>query len=158
MKALLLKLAVACLVLVLLQFLVAGVFPAELPREVLQVQELLDAEVDVLYLGDSTLLFPEGEVTTGEILQGLLPEYKVGEIAHPAYNLDLYLHYVRYILRSAHRPRAIVIPVNMRSFSPEWDLRPGYQFDKVKRTLTLGLSLSRAFGRPPGQCQETHRP
>jgi acetyl esterase/lipase len=147
-KTLALKLAVSCLVLVFLQFFVAGVFPAEIPQEVLRLQEYLDAEVDVVYLGDSTLAFPVGEVTTAEILQEMLPEYKIGEISHPAYNLDLYLHYVRYILLSAHRPQAIVIPVNMRSFSPEWDLRPGYQFDKVKKTLTLGLSISRIFGRP----------
>ena len=148
MKRLALKLAVSFLVLVLLQFIVSGLFPADIPQELFQLQEYLDAEADIVYLGDSTLTFPVGEVTLGEIVQEMLPEHKVGEIAHPAYNLDLYLHYVRYILHRAHRPQIIVVPVNMRSFSPEWDLRPGYQFEKEKKTLTMGLLISRVFGRP----------
>jgi acetyl esterase/lipase len=147
-KTLALKLLVSCLVLVILQLTVSSLFPADIPQEVLQLQEYLDAQADIVYLGDSTLTFPVGEVTLGEIVQEMLPEHKVGEIAHPAYNLDLYLHYVHSILKSAHRPQVIVVPVNMRSFSPEWDLRPEYQFEKVKKTLTMGLFASRVFGRP----------
>jgi acetyl esterase/lipase len=52
----------------------------------------------------------------------------------------------------------------MRSFSPEWDLRPGYQFDKEKRTLNMGLLVSRILYRPlhifgfyqPSISQETY--
>ena len=148
MKTIAAKLAAFGLVLALLQFLVSSVFPAEIPQEVLLLDQDLSDGVDIVYLGDSTLTLPVGEVTTGEILQEMLPGHKVGEIAHPAYNLDLYLHYVRYMLRGSRRPQAIIVPVNMRSFSPEWDLRPGYQFDKVKKTLDLGLFVSRILGRP----------
>ena len=105
-------------------------------------------KVDIVYLGDSTLSFPLGEVTTGEILQEMLPAHDIGEISHPAYNLDVYLHYIRHIIRSSHRPHVVILPINMRSFSPEWDMRPGYQFEQVKKTLILGPVFSHMLSRP----------
>lgn len=142
------KLSLLGLMLFFLQILVSGLFPPQIPQEVLRLQEYLAAGVDIVYLGDSTLFYPIGQVTTGELLQEIVPEYRVGEISHAAYNLDLYLHYVRYILRGDSRPHTIIIPINMRSFSPEWDLRPGYQFTKVKKMLNMGLWFSRVFARP----------
>ena len=142
------RLLLFVLLLTLLQFLVSAVFPVEIPQQVLLMEEYLSAQVDIVYLGDSTLSYPVDQVTTGQILQEMLPDFTVGEISHPAYNLDLYLHYVQYMTRSVHRPRVVIIPINMRSFSPEWDMRPGYQFEEVKRTLTLGLFLSRILSRP----------
>jgi dienelactone hydrolase len=148
MKSLAVRLLAFILLLALLQFTVSSVFPVEIPQEILHAQKYLSDQVDIIYLGDSTLSLPAGEVTTGEILQEMLPGYTVGEVSHAAYNLDLYLHYVRYIIRSVHRPQVIIIPINMRSFSPEWDLRPGYQFEKEKKMLTLGPFFSRILSRP----------
>ena len=148
MRKLVAGLSLFILVLAFLQVLTVVAFPVEIPPEILRLEEYLASHRNIVYLGDSTLSFPAGEVTTGTILQENLPECSVGEIAHPAYNLDLYLHYVRYIARSAHPPHIIVVPINMRSFSPEWDMRPGYQFEKEKTALTLGLFLSRVLWRP----------
>jgi acetyl esterase/lipase len=142
------QLSIFVLVLAVAQVLVAGLFPAEIPPEILHLDAYLADGVDVIYFGDSTLIYPLGQVTTGEILQEMLPNATVGEIAHPAYNLDLYLHYVRYILRAPRQPRVIIVPVNMRSFSPEWDMRPGYQFEEEKKTLALGPVLARVLARP----------
>jgi hypothetical protein len=75
-----------------------------------QFDRYLAEGVDVLYLGDSTLMLPVGEVTTGEILQELLPDRTIGQVAHPAYGLDLFYDYVAYMDRhggtapDAHRP------------------------------------------------------
>ena len=161
MKNWTIRLSIFLLLLAVVQVLVSGLFPAEIPPEILRLDAYLADRADVIYFGDSTLTYPLGQVTTGEILQEMLPNQTVGEIAHPAYHLDLYLYYVRYILRSARgqpalsqskglrptQPRAIIIPINMRSFSPEWDLRPGYQFEEVKKTLALGPLLSRILSR-----------
>jgi dienelactone hydrolase len=148
MKRFVARSLVFVLLLTLLQVLVSAAFPAEIPQQVLLLEEYLSSQVDIIYLGDSTLSYPVGEVTTGELLQELLPGYSIGEISHPAYNLDLYSYYVKNILRSSHPPRVVIIPINMRSFSPEWDMRPGYQFEEVKKTLTLGPVLSRMLSRP----------
>jgi len=148
MKDFAIKLSGFTFFLVLLQILVSIVFPAEIPPEIVRLDEYLADGVDIVYFGDSTLSLPEGEVTTGEILQELLPDYVVGEISHPAYGLDLYLNYVRYIVRSNYHPDTIIVPINMRSFSPEWDMRPAYQFEGETKILTLGVPLSRMFSRP----------
>ncbi|MBC8444653.1 MAG: hypothetical protein H8D77_00870 [Chloroflexi bacterium] len=148
MKSFAARLSAFILLLTLLQYLVSSLFPVEIPQEVLRLEEHLANQVDIVFLGDSTLSHPVGEVTTGEILQEMLPDYAVGEISHPAYNLDLYLHHVRYIAHGAHRPRVIVMPINIRSFSPEWDMRPSYQFERVEKTLILGLFLSQMLLRP----------
>ncbi len=148
MKDFAIKLSGFTFFLVLLQILVSIVFPAEIPPEIVRLDEYLADGVDIVYFGDSTLSLPEGEVTTGEILQELLPDYVVGEISYPAYGLDLYLNYVKYIVRSNHHPDTIIVPINMRSFSPEWDMRPAYQFERETKILTLGVPLSRMFFRP----------
>ena len=148
MKDFAIKLSGFTFFLVLLQILVSIVFPAEIPPEIVRLDESLADGVDIVYFGDSTLSLPEGEVTTGEILQELLPDYVVGEVSYPAYGLDSYLNYVKYIVRSNHHPDTIIVPINMRSFSPEWDMRPAYQFEKETKILTLGVPLSRMFFRP----------
>jgi pimeloyl-ACP methyl ester carboxylesterase len=147
-KTLAIRLSAFILLLVLLQLGVSVLFPVEIPQDVLLLEEYLSNGVDVIYLGDSTLVQPAGEVTLGEILEEMLPGYTVGQVAHPAYGLDLFARYVQYIVRSDHRPEVIVVPVNMRSFSPEWDRRPGYQFEEEKAVLTYGLFASRMLLRP----------
>ncbi len=148
MKVFTVRLSIFVLVLIFLQILVSALFPADIPQEVLLVDEYITDEVDIIYFGDSTVSYPVGEVTTAEILQEMLPNYTIGEVSHPAYSMDVYLRYAKYLVHSGYRPRAVIIPVNMRSFSPEWDLRPGYQFEKESRILTYGLFLSRIFLRP----------
>lgn len=148
MKALALKFLIFFSVLLSLQTTVAALYPPALPEEILKLDQQLDQGLDLIYLGDSTLTYPVGEVTTAEILQEQLPEYSVGEIAHPAYNFDLYRYYADYIVREDTPVEAAIIPINMRSFSPEWDLRPNYQFEREKTVLTFGPLLSRILYRP----------
>lgn len=130
------------------QLLVGYFYPAELPEAVVRFQALLDQRADILYLGDSTLWHPTGSQTTAAMLQELLPAYTVGELSHAAYGMEIYQSYLDFMLRQDYQPARVIIPVNMRSFSPEWDRRPGYQFTQEKRVLALGLPVARAFGRP----------
>ncbi|MCB0081790.1 MAG: hypothetical protein KDE47_12705, partial [Caldilineaceae bacterium] len=152
MKPFLAKLAILLPLLLILQLLVGFLYPMEVPAEILQFQRHLENKVDILYFGDSTVWYPRGVQTTPQMLQEYLPEHTVGEVSHAAYNLDLYLHYVqalvRYTASHDYRPALVIIPLNMHSFSPEWDQRPEYQFTEEKRILDYGIPLSRLFGRP----------
>ena len=145
--------------LVLLVVLHSGIsmlFPASLPAEIVQFDRYLTQGVDVLYLGDSTLMLPVGEVTTGEILQELLPERRVGQIAHPAYGLELFRDYAAHMNRHGASPQTLVVPINLRSFSPAWDMRPAFQFTKESKILAMGLLWARLLLRPlevPGYFQ-----
>ncbi|MEZ4734176.1 MAG: D-alanyl-lipoteichoic acid biosynthesis protein DltD [Caldilineaceae bacterium] len=142
------KLLLLLLLLLAGQMAVAYFYPSEVPEPVLHFQTLLDDGREILYLGDSTLWHPVGTQTTAEMLQELLPTYSIGELSHAAYGMDVFRSYIDYMLRQEQRPAVVIIPINLRSFSPEWDLRPGYQFTREKRVLGMGISLTRLLGRP----------
>ncbi len=144
----LLKILAFLLLLALAHGAISMIFPASLPTEIVQFDRYLEEDVDVLYLGNSTLILPIGEVTTGEILQELLPDRRIGQVAHPAYGLDLFYDYAAHMHRHGAAPQTLVLPINLRSFSPAWDMRPAYQFEKESRILTLGLPWARLLLRP----------
>jgi len=144
----LLKIPLFILLLIVVHVGIATLFPAPLPDQVVQLDRYLEQGVDVLYFGDSTLLMPFGEVTTGEILQELLPDRRIGQVAHPAYGLDLFYDYAAYVDRHGGWSSTLVLPVNLRSFSPAWDMRPAFQFEKESRILALGLPWARLLFRP----------
>lgn len=148
MRRFLIKFLLLLLLLLVGQLVVGYFYPAEVPEPILHFQSLLDQGAEILYFGDSTLWHPEGSQTTAAMLQELLPARKVGELSHAAYGMDVYRGYINFMLRQGYRPALVIIPINMRAFSPEWDQRPSYQFTQEKRVLALGLPLARAFGRP----------
>lgn len=145
MKPFLAKLGLFLTLLLGLQIGLRQLFPPAIPEPILRLENHLQNQVDILYLGDSTVWHPRGSQSTADILQELLPDYQIGEVSHAAYNLDLYLAVCQYIVRQDHQPDTIIMPINMRSFSPEWDLRPGYQFTQEKMILRYGLFWSRTF-------------
>lgn len=152
MKPFLLKLMTLLTLLLLLQVGVALIYPFAVPAEILQFEQYLDERVDILYFGDSTVWHPLGSQTTAQMLQEYFPDRTVAELSHAAYNLDLYEHYVQRLVTYSkvhdYAPALVIIPINMRSFSPEWDLRPSYQFTQEKVALDYGVTLVRLFGRP----------
>ncbi|MCB0197200.1 MAG: hypothetical protein KDJ65_34960, partial [Anaerolineae bacterium] len=148
MKTFFIKLLIFLVVVVVLQVTASAIYPPDLPAEIAQLDHYLYSGADVIYLGDSTLMYPLGEVTTGDILQEDLPDHTIGEVAHPAYNADLYRAYANYVTRFDIRPQTVIIPINLHAFSPEWDMRPTYQFETEKAVLTYGPLLSTLFYRP----------
>jgi hypothetical protein len=121
-KSFFIKLAALAVLLLGAQVAVSTLFPPALPVEIERLQRGLAAGADIIFLGDSTLTHPKGEITTGEILQEQIPEHRIAQVAHPAYQLDLYRAYADYLVRQPHQPEFVIIPINLRAFSPEWDL------------------------------------
>ena len=148
MKVFFIKLLLFVAALLSMQMVGATLYPPDLPDEILQLDRHLRNGADIIFLGDSTMIYPAGEVSTAEILQEFQPLRIVGQVAHAAYNLDLYRYYAGYIARFYQRPKVVIIPINMRSFSPEWDLRPIYQFEPEKAVLIYGPWLAAIFYRP----------
>ena len=56
---------------------------------------------DIVYLGESTLYTVDpterDQSAINEMLEGLLPEYRIGCIAHDAYHLELYEAFCTYM-------------------------------------------------------------
>lgn len=148
MKIFIVKLLVFVVMLFTAQTLISGVFirsrEDKVPRNILLMEQYLKENTDIIYFGDSVLFWPENPVpgmAISELLQELMPQYKVGLISHLAYTPDMYLEFCRFIVRKQGHPKLVIIPVNMRAFSPEWDMNPGYQFEKEKIFLKSGNPL-----------------
>lgn len=111
-------------------------------------------KTDILYLGDCTDSSPgkkeRDKRAISQMLMDFNPHLRISSITHPAYQLDIYLEFCRYIVKQGHCPRVIIIPINLRSFSPQWDLNPHYQFELEKIILRggIGSRLLYAFYQP----------
>ncbi len=95
---------------------------------------------DIVYLGDSTVLRIADEDrdrrSTAEMLAAdLSGKARVLELSHGAYHMGIYYHMVSTFRITRKRPRLVVIPINMRSFSPQWYLRPSWEFKAEIRLL-----------------------
>ena len=144
----------------LLFFLLIFLLQSLLGRYELEFKELkllktyLKENVQILFIGDCTNYFCDTDDrdsrTIVEMLQDRCSQFSVRGISHAAYQMDLYLELCKYIIRLKKKPEIIIFPVNMRSFSPDWDKRPQYQFEKEKIILQEGLMsyLLSSFYKP----------
>jgi hypothetical protein len=165
MKKFIIKLTVFLIILLFLQsFLTLYLLEIDDPRlkkyvfrfdEYTRLNKYLREKRDVIYFGDSTVyMFGKGDTDKRKmwrmLADSLMPDYSLGNITHAAYHMDLYLEFCRYITRRKTHPQVIIIPINMRSFSPEFDMRPQYQFEIEKIFLRGGISrqLLLAFYKP----------
>lgn len=102
--------------------------------------DLLKGKADIIYLGDSVLLQADADdrnkAAISDYLGELLPECRIKLIAGRAFHPGVYEAICSYILASGERPRTIIIPINLRSFSPSWDKRHIYQLNDEIRLLS----------------------
>src|SRR5688500_14215929 len=61
------------------------------------------------------------------IKDSLLPRYHCISISYSAYNPKIYYYFVKSLEKLKKYPKIIVLPINIRAFSPQWDLRPHWQ-------------------------------
>lgn len=105
----------------------------------------LDDRVDIVYFGDSVLSTVEpGDRDTRDIARMVdadLDAMTVGLVQRPGYEMDIFASFVDYLARQPRRPRFLVVPLNLRSFSEMWPYSFG--FDRLRLSLgdpaTLGL-------------------
>jgi hypothetical protein len=116
------------------------------------VDKLLKNDCGVMYLGDSSVtnlaVSDTDRATLPEIVLRMNPGLSVCDGSHPAYSTPMFEYVLDYISRQTNKPNAVIIPINLRSFSPEWDMRPEYQFEKEKFYFTVQPRLFSAWYRP----------
>lgn len=88
---------------------------------------------DILYLGDSVLLRISREDDKKDTLDRMFAEkvadrFRVLGVAHTAYHLLVYKELIHVLKKTVHRPKIVFLPINLRSFSPQWDYHPSWQF------------------------------
>lgn len=96
---------------------------------------------DILYLGDSSVLRSAIEDTDkrtiGEMLAAdIKGKAHLVEISHGAYHLDIFFHILSTLKVTRHCPKLVIIPVNIRSFTPQWYYQPKWQFKEEIDLLT----------------------
>jgi hypothetical protein len=136
------------------QIAIAFIWPPRFPKEISELNQALQQNTDVIFLGDSTVYWcgPEDKTTQSIVtkVQYRIPSLSFHETTHGGYHLGVYINYCRWIAANANPPRLVIIPVNLRTFSPFWDI-PGWQFENVRDTLAyLKNPLFRAFYMPLG--------
>lgn len=123
-----------------------------IPPEIFEIEALLEEGVDVVYFGDSTTIDiapDDADIRSlPEMVDDALPEQRVGRIAHYAYHGEVYEGYSRVLAESDSPPVTAIIPISMRAFSPAWDLRPDWQFEKEKFLLQHRAMWSRIVLKP----------
>ncbi len=134
MHKLFIKSCVLICIVLALQFLVAR--SPEIPNELKLIDVYCRHDVDIIYMGDSTINWAAvHDINRNDmpiLLNLLLPRAIIGKVTHASYNMDVYAAYVDYIVRKNYHPRFVIIPINLRSFSAEWDRQPSWQFAKEK--------------------------
>lgn len=109
-----------------------------IPEYIQAFEDKLRNGVDILYFGDSTLYYTneadQDKRPIYTMLQENVPSKKVMPLYHDAYHADVYLAYVRAMLRAPKlkRPNVVIVPINLHTFSPDIDKRPADQFAKEK--------------------------
>lgn len=112
---------------------------------------------EILYLGDSVLerisWNDRDKRTLDRVVAGRLAGRKrLLCISHSAYHLKVYYHLLQILKCTPQKPELVILPINMRSFSPQWDLNPAWQFDEeidvLKKYIQAPGSKIPALGKP----------
>ncbi len=95
---------------------------------------------EILYLGDSVLERISRDDTDHALLGDILKEELSGLgrtecLSRAGCYLTVYRHLLEAVLRMKHRPRSVIFPVNLRSFSPAWHLNPLWRHDREIEAL-----------------------
>lgn len=87
----------------------------------------------ILYLGDSVVERISWNDKDKRTLDRMIAAYLNGRrrflcISHSAYHLQVYYHLLQVLKCTRQKPKIVILPINMRSFSPQWDWHPAWQF------------------------------
>ena len=116
------------------------------------LDKYIEENTDLLLFIDSTNFFTapmdQDSRSISEMVRSRLPGWTMGTLCTGAYHPGIYLDFAQYILEKGYRPKAMILCLNMRSLSLEWDYNPAYQFERQRMILRKSNSLARIFRRP----------
>lgn len=125
---------------------------AEVPENLLRIKKIDYRANNIFFFADSTnkstLPSDLNQKSISDALQNELPSISVIDISHNSYHAEIFLEYCKYLLEKSIKPQLIIIPINLRSFSPGWDKSPRYQFENEKIFLKYDNFFWNAFFKP----------
>lgn len=113
----------------------------------------------VLLFGDSVLERTskhDGDLRTlAALIQACMVDQDVLSISHSAFNPTMYAALARVVAHRPRRPVLAILPVNLRCFSPQWDLNPAWQFHQELAVIERFLADQRTVVTPIADIRET---
>jgi hypothetical protein len=95
-------------------------------------------QADVILFGSSVNRYTDAHDTDkrsiSEMLNDMQLQRSVVGFSHNAYNAEIFSWFIE-TLDKRDRVSTLIVPLNIRTFSPEWDLRPQYQFFALRHLL-----------------------
>ncbi len=120
--------------------------------EIVRFRSYLKDENNILFFGDSVIHefgpTDTDHSTIAQMLEKFNPPGSVKDLSHGAYEMRVFDAYLSNIARSGQHPKAIIIPINLRAYSPVKDREPVYQFAKETFILTTQIPFIEYFYRP----------
>lgn len=114
---------------------------------------------DVLLFGDSvmerTSRHDGDSRTLAALIQARMAGQDVLPISHSAFNPTMYAALARVVARQPRRPALTILPVNLRCFSPQWDLNPAWQFRQELAVIERFLADPGTAVTPIADIRET---
>jgi hypothetical protein len=148
MKRLALRVLPLALLVALVQIPLGMVLDGEPFPERDALDEGLRRRTDIVYLGDSVLASGYGTDSDRRSIAAMLNDQLAGPsvtlIQYAGYEMEVYRDFVRYAARQDRRPRAVIVPINLRSLGPGWP----FTFPLDQARLTCGDVIGVGFYRP----------
>ena len=90
-------------------------------------------KISILLFGDSvneriSSFDRDVRSVTQMVVENFKNRYTLGCISYSGYHVGVFYQFVRLLKNLENKPSVLVLPINMRSFSPQWDLNYLYQF------------------------------
>lgn len=90
-------------------------------------------KIQIIYFGDSVIKYDgpddKDKSSVVEMLSKINPAYTIGDISNGGNWLKIDWELFKYILKSINRPEAVILPINLHSFSVG-NRGPAFQFEK----------------------------
>jgi hypothetical protein len=108
--------------------------------------------VSILHFGDSVARHvaaaDRDRRTLPAMLQDRMGDVRIGTSQGDGSSMELYEAFVRYVAGREGRPARVLIPINLRSLSQEFDPRPEYQFRSDRLRLRFGDEVALGLEKP----------
>lgn len=132
MKKIFIQSIIFIILVVIGQSIIARYITPYYPERFLLDQYSRD-KIQIIYFGDSVIKYAgsddQDKSTVVEMLSKINPSITIGDISHGGYYPKIDEELFKYILKSPNHPEAIILPINLHSFSLGFK-GPGYQFEK----------------------------
>lgn len=97
-------------------------------------------QTDIFFYGSSVNWYTDksdkDKRFISQVLDSLQKDNHVYGISDAAYNLEIFRDFLKYIVKNKKsKSKLMIFEINLRSFSPEWNDRPNYQFEKERFIL-----------------------